>query len=771
MSQAEDDHCLEGYVEAIHFRSEETGYTVFALSKGRRDVTCTGRLPVLSVGQYLELGGDFVNHAVYGRQFSVKTYIFKEPHTSEAFLKFMSGGGLPGIGKKRAERIIKVFGDDSYRILLEEPETLAKDIKGISRNQAYEFQRILTENKQENDARMFLQKFGIGAALSEKIYKYYGEKIYTVLKENPYQLAEDVKSIGFKTADDIVMRSGLQVDPGFRARGAAIYALETAVGSGHTYLPMSVLKEKVYELIGSDIPDFEALISDLSIEKKVLVKPGEGEDFFVYLPSYRYMEENVADRLKALFSAEERSTVTVDTDMTVSGNSTLDEINKKTEKIEDETGVTFDRVQRDAIISGVTRGITVITGGPGTGKTTIINAIIKIYTEKGMTVHLAAPTGRAAKRLSETSGLEAQTIHRLLGYAPVFGDDDISEEEADTRMAFEYNYENPLDTDVVIIDEMSMVDLWLMNALLNALPDGTRLIMVGDRDQLPSVGAGNVLGDIIDSGVFHVVRLETIFRQAAQSDIVSNAHRINKGEPVDLGKPSKDFLFIKRDTDEKIISAIYTLVTDKLPKYVEADKSEIQILTPARLSKLGVERLNAIMQKLMNPPAPGKQEKEYRGTFFREGDKVMQIKNDYALEWTRMDSSGLAEKGTGVFNGDTGILEHISRFDETVTVLFDDGRRADYAFSELEELELAYAITIHKSQGSEYPAVVIPMYPAPRMLMNRKLLYTAVTRARRCVCLVGLPESFVQMENNRYESHRYSSLRERICERFTGQIL
>ena len=388
-----------------------------------------------------------------------------------------------------------------------------------------------------------------------------------------------------------------------------------------------------------------------------------------------------------------------------------------------------------------------------------------------MTVHLAAPTGRAAKRLSETSGLEAQTIHRLLGYAPVFGDEDISEEEADTRMAFEYNSENPLDTDVVIIDEMSMVDLWLMNALLNALHDGTCLIMVGDRDQLPSVGAGNVLGDIIDSGVFHVVRLETIFRQAAQSDIVSNAHRINKGEPVDLGKPSKDFLFIKRDTDEKIISAIYTLVTDKLPKYVEADKSEIQILTPSRLSRLGVERLNAIMQRLMNPPSPGKQEKEFRGTFFREGDKVMQIKNDYALEWTRMDPSGLAETGTGVFNGDTGILERISRFDETVTVFFDDGRRADYAFSELEELELAYAITIHKSQGSEYPAVVIPMYPAPRMLMNRKLLYTAVTRARKCVCLVGIPESFVQMENNRYESHRYSSLCERICERFTGQIL
>ena len=772
MSQATDnsgDTELEGYVDTILFRNEENGYTVFAISRGRQEVICTGNTSGVSEGQYLDLKGSYVNHPVYGKQFSVKSYSFKEPHTSEAFLAFMSGGGLPGIGKKRAEKITGSFGDDAYRIMLEEPETLAKEIKGISRAQAYEFQRLLTEKKQENDARMFLQKFGIGAALSEKIYRFYGEKTYTVLKENPYRLAEDVKSIGFKTADDIVMRSGIQVDEGFRLRGASIYVLEKAVGAGHTYLPMSVLRQKVYELIGNSSCDFEALISDLSMEKKLLVKPGEGEDFFVYLPSYRYMEENVADRLKSLFSAKQAPMDAQCPDDLFPGEDDGDFLNLK--KTEAQMGVVFDPTQREAIINGVTRGITVITGGPGTGKTTIINAIIKIYAERGMTVHLAAPTGRAAKRLSETSGLEAQTIHRLLGYAPVFGEDDMPEDDQDSRMAFEYNSENPLDTDVVIIDEMSMVDLWLMNALLNALSDGTRLIMVGDCDQLPSVGAGNVLGDIIDSGVFHVVRLETIFRQAAQSDIVSNAHRINKGEPVDLGKPSNDFLFIKRDTDDKIISAIYTLVTDKLPKYVGADRSEIQILTPSRMSKLGVERLNSIMQGLINPPDPGKKEKEYRGICFREGDKVMQIKNDYTLEWTRTDPSGLAEEGTGVYNGDTGILQRVSRFDETVTVLFDDGRRADYAFSELDELELAYAVTIHKSQGSEYPAVVIPMYPAPRMLMNRKLLYTAVTRARKCVCLVGLPDVFDLMKENQYESYRYSSLRERICERFAPQQL
>ena len=753
---------LEGYVESILFRNEDNGYTVFVISLAGSDqeITCTGAISSLSNGQYLELKGNYVTHAVYGRQFSVQSYTFKEPHTGEAFLRFMSSGGLPGIRKKRAARIIECFGDDSYRIMLEEPEKLAKEIKGISQNQAYEFQRILTDRKQENDARIFLQKFGIGAALSEKIYKYYGERIYKVLNENPYQLAEDVKSIGFKTADEIVMRSGLNIDPGYRIRGAVVYVLEKAVGEGHTYLPVNVLKNKIEELIRDPGPDFEAHISDLAIENKVAVRPGDGEEHLVYLPSYRYMEENVADRLKALFDAKQIISG-------AEGEPDTEETSVRLDEAEKELGVSFDSVQREAVISGVARGITVITGGPGTGKTTIIKAIIRIYLDRGLTVDLAAPTGRAAKRLSESSGLEAQTIHRLLGYAPVFGEEDLSEDCEDSRMAFEHNAENPLESDVIIIDEMSMVDLWLMNALLNAVPDGACLIMVGDCDQLPSVGAGNVLGDIIDSGVFPVVRLEKIFRQAAQSDIISNAHRINKGEAVDLEKRSEDFLFIKRDTDEKIISAIYTLVTDKLPKYVKADKSEIQILTPSRLSKLGVERLNLIMQGLINPPAPGKKEKNIRGMCFREGDKVMQIKNDYSLEWTRIDMSGLAESGTGIYNGDTGILERVSTFDETVTVLFDDGRRVDYAFSELDELELAYAITIHKAQGSEYPAVVIPMYPAPRMLMNRKLLYTAVTRARKCVCMVGLPECFVQMENNQYESQRYSSLRMRICERFS----
>ncbi len=760
MSQGGDNSAetvLEGYVEAILFRNEDNGYTVFTVSGPKEETTCTGVISGLSAGQYMQLEGRFVEHAVYGRQFSVMSYVFKEPHTSEAFLRFMSSGGLPGIGKKKAAKITDRFGDDSYRIMIEEPETLAKEIKGISVSQAYAFQEVLAEKKQENDARMFLQKYGIGASLSEKIYNFYGQRIYSVINENPYQLAEDVKSIGFKTADEIVLRSGVHVDPKYRIRSAVIYILETAAGEGHTFLPMEELRRRITELIGRTEEGPEGIISDLSIEKRLVVKPGDKDDFFVYLPCYWQMEVNVAERLKNLMN-----TVIPFQD----GDDGVSESDKLSE-IERELGVTFDETQREAVLGGVTKGITVITGGPGTGKTTIINAIIKLYLGRGMSVKLAAPTGRAAKRLAETSGMETHTIHRLLGYAPAFGsEDDFHEGSSDSRMAFEYNFDNPLETDVVIIDEMSMVDIWLMNALLNALPDETRLIMVGDCDQLPSVGAGNVLGDIIASGVFYVVRLEKIFRQAAQSDIVSNAHRINKGAPVDLGKPSKDFLFIKRETDDKIISAIYTLVTDKLPKYVEADKADIQILTPSRLSKLGVERLNVIMQSLINPPSPAKKEKEFRGFIFREGDKVMQIKNNYVLEWTRTDAFGMGETGTGVYNGDTGILERVSTFDETVTVVFDDGRRVDYAFSELDELDLAYAITIHKAQGSEYPAVVIPMFYAPKMLMNRKLLYTAVTRARKCVCLVGLPECFFRMEENLYESRRYSSLRMRICERF-----
>ena len=760
------DNTLEGYVETIPFRNEENGFTVFVVSKSHDETTCTGNIASITTGQYICLKGNYVEHAVYGRQFAVSSYIFREPHSSEAFLRFIASGGVPGIRKRRAEKIIDRFGGDSYRIMMEEPEKLAKEIKGVSKAQAYEFQRILVERKQENDARIFLQDLGIGAALSEKVYKFYGDKIYSIIKENPYRLAEDITSIGFKTADDIVMRSGAQVDVRFRIRAALTFALETATASGHTYLPLSELKARTQELIGSEIADIEAFVTDMAVDKKIVAKTsGESaQDIRVYLPSFYHMELNVADRLRSLFLAG--ADFKGQEKLPFGDDKEEDRVSVAIDEIEKEGDIVFDEVQRQAIISGVTKGFSVITGGPGTGKTTLINAIIKIFCEAGLSVDLAAPTGRAAKRLSESSGMDAVTIHRLLGYAPAFAGDE--EESEDSRMAFEYNNENPLETDVVIVDEMSMVDLWLMNALLNAIENGTRLILVGDCDQLPSVGAGNVLGDVIDSGVFPVVRLEKIFRQAAMSDIISNAHRINKGEPVDLEKQSRDFLFIKRDTDEKIISAIYTLVTDKLPKYVEADPSEIQILTPSRVSKLGVERLNLIMQRFINPPAQDKREKEFRGVIFREGDKVMQIKNDYQLEWRRSRADALDEEGVGVYNGDTGVLTRINTFDETVNVTFDDGRRAQYAFSDMDELELAYAITIHKAQGSEYPAVVIPMYPAPKMLMNRKLLYTAVTRARKCVCLVGLPECFEQMAANVYESKRHSSLKERIKERFEG---
>ena len=746
---------LEGYIEDITFRNEENGYTVFSVSSKGKETVCVGTVQGVYAGQFAEVSGSYVTHPVYGRQLSVSSLKLKEPHSREAFLRFVTGGAIPGIKKRNGTKIADRFGDDSYRVLLEEPELLAKEIKGISLNKAYEFQRILIENKQFNDVIIFLQGYGIGTALAKNIYKHFGEDIYSIIKENPYRLAEEVSGIGFKTADDIVKRSGLNVSLEYRSRAAVIYTLERAAAEGNTYLPLDTLQKNTEFLLGCVLPDFEMLIADLSIEGKIVARASEDEKARIYIPSFFYMEKNVAGKLVSLNSVP---------DALFSG----EEILRQLERIEEETGLEPDEIQREAVLNAVSAGVAVITGGPGTGKTTVINSIIKIFLTGGLKVKLAAPTGRAAKRMTQACNLEAATIHRLLGYSPAFGDEKDKIAAKEEEGAFEYNEYNHLPADVVIVDEMSMTDIWLMNSLLSALAPGTRLILTGDADQLPSVGAGNVFGDIIESEAFKVIRLEKIFRQAAESDIVSNAHLINKGEKVDLSKKSKDFLFIKRDTDEKIISAIFTLVKEKLPEYVDAPREEIQILTPSRGSRVGVERLNVIMQNLLNPPSPDKREKEYRGTLYREGDKVMQIKNDYNLEWQREDSDGTMRSGTGVFNGDTGIIKKISFFTESVFVLFDDGRQVEYGFDELHELEQAYAVTIHKAQGSEYPAVVIPMYPAPRMLMNRKLLYTAVTRAKKCVCLVGLPESFEQMAGNIYDIKRYSSLSMMIRELLGG---
>lgn len=747
---------IEGYVENITFRNEENGYTVFSLSYRYNLITCVGIIGSIYSGQYIVADGSFINHPIYGEQFSIESFVTREPHSKEAFLKFISSGAVAGIRKKNGTKIADKFGDDSYRIMLEEPETLAKEIRGISLSQAYEFQRILVDNKQINDAVLYLQKFGVGTVLAKKIYGRYGENLYKVIEKNPYILAEEVKNVGFKTADDIARRMGTKLDSEFRIRAALIYTLEKASEEGHTYLPSKELKEKTESLLDANIPNFDVILADLTVEEKVLSKIQLDGDVFVYLPYLYNLEERLAYMLADLEKYKYRlNTEKID-----------EEINSAHLK----NGIELDVDQIEAVKKAMISGILVITGGPGTGKTTVINTIIRLLLDKGQEIKLTAPTGRASKRMSEACGYEAQTIHRLLGYGPVFqkNSDKFGSIDNDSKMAFEYNSDNPLDADVIIVDEMSMVDLKLMNALTSAVGPGTRLILVGDEDQLPSVGVGRVLGDIIDSDAFPIVRLNKVFRQAAESDIISNAHRINKGEFVDLEKPSKDFLFIKRDNPDKIISAMYTLLMDKLPKYVNAKPEEVQILTPSRVSKVGVDSLNMIMQNLINPPKPGKREKKFKNLIFREGDKVMQIKNDYQLEWVKLDNKGLRENGLGVFNGDTGVVEEVNVFAEMVRVVFDDGREVRYDFGDLDQLELAYAITIHKAQGSEYPAVIIPMFPVPKMLMNRKLLYTAVTRARKCVCLVGIEDCFRQMEDSIYEFSRYSSLKDRIIEATKG---
>ena len=746
---------IEGYVENITFRNEENGYTVFSLSSKNDIITCVGILASIYSGQYIVADGTFINHPTYGEQFSITSFVTREPHSREAFLKFISSGTVAGIRKRNGTKIADKFGDDSYRIMLEEPETLAKEIKGISLSQAYEFQRILVDNKKINDAILYLQKFGIGTALAKKIYGRYGENIYNVIEKNPYILAEEVKNVGFKTADDIARRMGIELDSEYRIRAALIYTLEKASEEGHTYLPSAELKEKAEILLDARVTNFDVILANLTVEEKLLSKIQVDGRVYVYLPYLYSLEERLAYMLAGLNKRKY--------------GFNPDKIDEKINLAQVKNGIELDTDQIEAVKKAMTSGLLVITGGPGTGKTTVINTIIGLLIDKGEEIKLTAPTGRASKRMSEACGYEAQTIHRLLGYGPVFVKNDDNYNVVDyTKMEFEYNADNPLDADVIIVDEMSMVDLKLMNALVTAIGPGTRLILVGDEDQLPSVGAGRVFGDIMDSEAFPMVRLNKVFRQAAESDIISNAHRINKGEFVDLEKPSKDFLFIKRDNPDKIISAMYTLLIDKLPKYVDAKIEEIQILTPSRVSKVGVDNLNTIMQKLINPSRPGKQEKKHKNIIFREGDKVMQIKNDYQLEWIKVDNKGLRENGLGVFNGDTGVIKEINAFAEMVRVLFDDGREVRYDFGDLDQLELAYAITIHKSQGSEYPAVIIPMFPVPKMLMNRKLLYTAVTRARKCVCLVGIEDCFRQMEDSIYEFSRYSSLKNRIIEAVKG---
>lgn len=732
---------IKGYVEHIVFRNEDNGYTVFQLNHEDGEITCVGSFNYIAEGELLELQGEYVMHSSYGLQLSVSSAEVKEPEDLMSIERYLGSGAVKGLGAALAGRIVRKFKEDTFRIIEEETERLA-EVKGISERKAREIAEQVEGKRDMRKAMIYLQKYGISTTLAAKIFKQYGQKVYHVLEENPYQLADDVQGVGFKTADEIAMRIGIHTDSDYRIRSGIFYALLQAVAEGHIYLPQELLLRRTSALLEVEIQDIEKYLTDLAMEKKIILKQSE-EGVRVYPTNYYYMELNTAKMLH---------------DLNVHAEIDEEYVRKRLELIEQDAGLSLDKRQREAVIEAVKHGILILTGGPGTGKTTTINAMIHYFESQGLDIFLAAPTGRAAKRMTEATGYEAQTIHRLL---EVNG----NPEEHEGRSGFSRNEENPLEADVIIIDEVSMVDLPLMHALLRAIVPGTRTIFVGDENQLPSVGPGSVLKDLQQAGCFATVRLTRIFRQAAESDIVINAHKINNGEMVVLDNKSEDFFFLKRQDANTIISVVITLLQKKLPKYVDAEMYDIQVLTPMRKGLLGVERLNRILQEYLNPPDRKKAEKEYGEKLFREGDKVMQIKNNYQLEWEIATKYGLVvDKGVGIFNGDMGVITNINTYNETLEVEYDEKRKVTYPFQLLDELELAYAITIHKAQGSEYPAVVIPLLPGPRQLYHRNLLYTAVTRAKKCVTLVGSDATFYEMIQNAHEQNRYTSLSERIQE-------
>ena len=736
---------VTGYIDHIIFRNEENGYTVMVVknSENEEELTCVGSFPAVSQGTTIQASGIYTHHPVYGKQFQISSFVEKIPEDTYAMERYLGSGAIKGIGAALAARIVRRFGEDTIRIVEEEPERLA-EVKGISEKKAREIAAQVTEKTEMRKAMIFLQKYGISLNLGAKIYQKYKDSLYTVLQENPYRLAEDISGVGFKIADEIAARIGIHADSDYRIRSGMLYTLLQASGEGHTYLPKDQLFARCAKLLGVDESYMEKHLMDMLLDRKLVMQEKKGEKI-IYPSQYYYLELNTARMLCEL-------NICCPEDENI--------VEKRIASIEKETGTVLDEMQKKAVTEAAGHGLFILTGGPGTGKTTTINAIIRFFEGEGAELRLAAPTGRAAKRMTEATGYEAQTIHRLLELNGMPEDD-----RSTGTVHFERNAQNPLEADVIIIDEMSMVDIHLMHSLLLAITAGTRLILVGDENQLPSVGPGNVLRDIIHSGCFPVIELTKIFRQASESDIVVNAHKINRGEPVEIHNKSRDFFFLKRYDADMIIRVVIALIQDKLPIYVNARPFEIQVLTPMRKGLLGVERLNQMLQRYLNPQDGSKKEKTLGDRLFRQGDKVMQIKNDYQMEWEVRGRYGIpVEKGIGVFNGDTGILREINEFAETAEVEFEDGRFATYSFKQLEELELAYAITIHKSQGSEYPAVILPVLSGPQMLLNRNLLYTAVTRARKCVTVVGSEETFAEMIRNEKQQKRYSALDERIRE-------
>ena len=744
---------ITGYVDHIIYRKPENGYTVFILVSEGDEITCVGSLGQIDQGDYLLIEGEEVAHAIYGSQIKVTSYRIVPPSDADSMERYLGSGAIKGVGPALAKRIVKKFGADTFRIIEEEPERLV-EIKGISEHIAREISQQMDEKKGMREAMIFLQQYGISNALAVKVYDTYGMRIYQVMKENPYQLAEDIHGIGFKMADEIAAKIGIRTDSDFRIRSGILYTLLLASVEGHVYLPKEILLRNTSIMLQIPPEVIEIQLSNLAMDRKLVIKTQE-DRVLVYTSTYYYAELNCAKMLAEIDSAvdyfpteEER----------LQEEEFREQILKKIGKLEKNLSLELDELQRQAVVEAVLHGVFLLTGGPGTGKTTTINMIIRYFEREGLDIYLAAPTGRAAKRMTEATGFEARTIHRLLELNGGLDEDG-------RKASFTKNEENPLEADVVIIDEMSMVDLHLFQALLKAIAPGTRLILVGDVNQLPSVGPGQVLRDLIESKRYPVVILQKIFRQATKSDIVVNAHRINKGQPISLANKSEDFFFLSRNNVDVIYKHIVLLILEKLPKYVEASPQQIQVLTPMRKGSLGVEVLNGILQKYVNPPAKEKAEHECGDVIFREGDKVMQVKNNYQMEWEIVNHFNLPiDRGTGVFNGDVGIIKSINEFAKTMTVEYEDNKQVEYHFSQLDELELAYAITIHKSQGSEYPAVLLPLLSGPKMLFNRNLLYTGITRARNCVTILGSSNTVREMIDNVSDNLRYTALSQRIRE-------
>ena len=741
---------IKGYIDHIIYRNTDNGYTVLNLICGEEEVTCVGTFRTVDKGENIGAEGSYTAHPVYGEQFKVENYQIVAPDDTLSMERYLGSGAIKGVGEALAARVVKKFGKDTFRIIEEEPERLA-EVKGISERKAKEIAVQVYEKRDAREAMTFLQKYGISNTLAVRIYEKYGMNLYGVMKENPYQLAEDIDGIGFKIADAIASRIGIHTDSDYRIRSGLLFTLLQAGADGHCYLPESLLLRKAGELLELEPSLMEAQLQNLAMDKKIVIKmpEEEGGDRKVYGMTYYYAELNCAKMLHDL-----NISVRDEDCLPSEERKILDKIGA----LEKELEIELDELQKKAVLESIKNGILILSGGPGTGKTTTINMIIRYFLSEEMDIFLAAPTGRAAKRMTEATGYEAKTIHRLLELNGA-----VSGEAKSAR--FEKNEENPLEADVIIIDEMSMVDIFLFQSLLRAIPVGTRLIMVGDVNQLPSVGPGQVLQDLLKSGCFPVVMLEKIFRQAQESDIILNAHRIHAGQDIVLDNKSRDFFFLERSDVNVIYKHMIQLILEKLPPYVGAQPYDIQVLTPMRKGKLGVETLNGILQKYLNPPSEQKKEHMGGNTLFREKDKVMQIKNNYQLEWEVVSQYGIPiDKGTGVFNGDIGTILEISEYTRSMIIEFDEHRRVTYSFDQLDEIELAYAVTIHKSQGSEYPAVIMPLLSGPRMLFNRNLLYTGVTRARNCVTILGSSMTLREMIDNNFENRRYTGLAERIVQ-------